>query len=129
MKKRKVIKGEKHHWWPKGLSKHWGNENGLVQRVDYAGKVIPSKPKEFGQISNGHNILFENESPWESTIEHYFDEPDGNMPKIISWLESFKKDDDIENITECSHLSQEKEDENMDILRECIISLTVRSPK
>lgn len=123
MKKRKVIKGEKHHWRPKGLSKHWGNERGLVQRVDYTGKVIRSKPKEFGQISNGHNILFENGSLWESTIEHYFDEPDRNIPKIISWLESFKKGG------EYLRLSQKKESENLDALRECIISLIVRSPK
>ncbi|MCK5542743.1 MAG: hypothetical protein KAI40_08610 [Desulfobacterales bacterium] len=54
-----------------------------MQRIDSTGNVIPSTPKEFGQISNGHNIIFENESPWQSTIEHYFDKPDNNMPKIV----------------------------------------------
>ncbi len=129
LKKRKVIKGEKHHWWPKGLSKYWENERGLVQRIDFKGEVIPSKPKEFGQISDGHNILFENESPWQSTIEYYFDEPDQNMPKIVGWLASLKSEVKTENTTEFLYLSQEREDENLDTLRECIISLVVRSPK
>ena len=45
LKKRKVIKGEKHHWWPKGLSKYWENERGLVQRIDIKGEVIPPSQK------------------------------------------------------------------------------------
>jgi hypothetical protein len=129
LKKRKVVKGEKHHWWPKGLSKYWENERGLVQRIDIEGEVIPSKSKEFGQISDGHNILFENESPWQSTIEHYFDEPDRNMPEIVSWLASLKMEVKAENTTDFLYLSQEREDGNLDSLRECIISLVVRSPK
>ena len=129
LKKRNVIKGEKHHWWPIGLSKHWKNKRGLVHRINPTGKVIPSNPKKFGQISNGHNILFENESPWQSTIEHYFDEPDNNMPKIVGWLASLKKEVKSENKIKFLYLSQEKEDDNLDILRECIISLAVRSPK
>lgn len=125
MKKREVVKGEKHHWWPIGLSKYWENQEGIVQRIDFKGGVIPSKPQKLGKISDGHNILFENESPWQSTIEHFFDEPDQNMSKIVGWLSSFKK----ENTTDFSYLSQEREDENLDTLRECIISLAVRSPK
>ncbi len=87
--------------------------------------MVPSKPQKLGKISDGHNILFENESPWQSTIEHFFDEPDQNMSKIVGWLSSFKK----ENTTDFLYLSQEREDENLDTLRECIISLAVRSPK
>lgn len=129
MKKRIVIKGEKHHWWPKGLSKYWENERGLVQRINFKGKVIASKPKEFAQISDGHNILFENESPWQSTIEHYFDEPDQNMAKIVGWLTSLKSEFKTENTTNFLYLSQAREDKNLHTLRECIISLVVRSPK
>jgi len=125
MKKRAVIKGEKHHWWPMGLSKYWKNERGEIQRIDFKGEVIPSNPQKIGKISDGHNILFENESPWQSTIEHYFDEPDQNMSKIVGWLSAFKK----ENATDFLYLSQEREDVNLDTLRECIISLAVRSPK
>lgn len=113
LKKRIVIKGEKHHWWPKGLSKYWGNERGLVQRINFKGNVIPSKPKEFGQISDGHNILFENESPWQSTIEHYFDEPDQNMAKMVGWLESLKIELKTENTIKFLYLSQQREDENL----------------
>jgi len=128
LKKRKVIKGQKHHWWPKGLSKYWENERGEVRRIDFKGEVVLSRPKEFGQISDGHNILFENESPWQSTIEHYFDKPDQNMSRIVDWLASFKKEVKTENTRIFLYLSQEKEDDNLDALRECIISLAVRSP-
>lgn len=128
LKKRRVIKGEKHHWWPEGLSKYWENEEGLVHRIDFKGEVIRSKPKEFGQISDGHNILFESESPWQSTIEHYFDKPDQNMSRIVDWLASLKKEVKTRNTRVFLYLSQEKEDDNLDALRECIISLAVRSP-
>jgi hypothetical protein len=119
LKKRAVIKGEKHHWWPEGLSNYWGDERGLARRIDVRGKVIPSNPKEFGKISDGHNILFENGSPWQSTIEHYFDAADQNIPRVVDWLWSFAR----------QRLSQEAECENLDLLRECIISLVVRSPR
>jgi len=127
LNKRKVIKGEKHHWWPKGLSKYWEDKRGGVHRIDHKGEVISSKSKEFGKISDGHNILFERESPWDSTIEHYFDVPDGNIQKAVNWLASFKKKVDTENETE--YLCLASEDENLDVLRECIVSLVVRSPK
>jgi hypothetical protein len=129
LKKRKVIKGEKHHWWPEGLSKYWENERGLVHRIDFRGEVIRSSPKEFGQISDGHNILFEGESPWQSTIENYFDKADRNMPTIVDWLASLKSEVKTENTRVFLYLSQEREDDNLDALRECIISLAVRSPK
>ncbi len=129
MKTRKVIKGEKHHWWPKAISKFWESERGLVQRIDSSEKVVSSKGKEFGQISGGHNMLFERVSPWQSTIEHYFDDPDRNMSSIIEWLASLKSEVDSEGTKEKQDLNQERESENLDILRECIISLVVRAPK
>lgn len=123
---RKLLKGEKHHWWPKGLSKYWGNEQGLVYRKDYSGKIIRSKPKAFGQISDGHNILFDEESPWESTFEDFFDNPDRSMPKIIDWLESLS-----ENLSPSSatQILEDQECPNLDLLREGIISLIIRSPR
>ncbi|MDX9988193.1 hypothetical protein [Thiothrix unzii] len=129
MSKRKLIKGEKHHWWPKGLSKNWGNERGLVHRIDWSGKEVTSKPKEFGQISDGHNILFDVDTPWNSTIEHFFDEPDKKFPKIVRWLESIKRDCKDINASEISLSTDQIEDNNFDVTRECLISLIVRSPK
>lgn len=129
MNNRKVIKGENHHWWPQGLSKYWEDGKGLVQRINFNGVVVPSKPKNFGQISNGHNILFEENSPWESTFEHYFDVADGNMSKAVNWLVSLKTKVKAGNSIISSYVSQQDENENLDILRECIISLIIRSPK
>lgn len=120
------MKGEKHHWWPKGLSKYWKNEKGLVYRKDSNSKIIRSKPKEFGQISDGHNILFDEESPWESTIEGFFDNPDQNMPKIIGWLESLGKKLPLSST---SQVLEDQECQTLDLLREIIISLIIRSPR
>ena len=129
MKLSKVKRGEKHHWWPKSLSRHWGNERGLVHRVDSSGEVILSNPKGFGLISDGHNILFDGGGPWESTIEPYFDRPDSNMTHMVSWLSSLKQEVNPGVAIERPHLPHDVSDENLNTLRECIISLAARSPK
>lgn len=120
------MKGEKHHWWPKGLSKYWENEHGLIYRKDPSSKTIRSKPKVFGQISDGHNILFDEESPWESTFEDFFDKPDQNMPKIVGWLESLSEKLSLSGEAQ---VLEDQECQNLDLLREIIISLIIRSPK
>lgn len=129
MKARPVIKGEKHHWWPEGLSKYWAGDKGTVQRIGVTGEVISSTPKKLAKISDGHNILFENGSTWQSTIEHYFDKPDSSIPRIVDWLWSFNNKVRANDRVDHHCLSQEAECENLDILRECVISLIVRSPR
>jgi len=130
MKQRKVIKGEKHHWWPEAVSRLWENENGLIHRLDVNGTSVSSSGENFARISDGHNILLDKPSPWESTIEHYFDEPDTNFPKVINWLSSLKqKDTNINQVTYNKIVSHDCADEMLDTLRECLISLIVRSPR
>lgn len=128
MNKKKVLTGEKHHWWPKGLSKFWANTNGLIYRIDSLGNVINSNPKNFAQLSNGHNVVLSENSPWNFTFEHYFDNPDRNIRKVLSWLETFQKRERVGGNPEYSYLSQDLESENLNILRECILSLILRSP-
>lgn len=128
MKPREVKRGEKHHWWPKSLSRHWANEHGLVHRVDSSGEVILSNPKGFGLISDGHNILFDGGGPWESTIEPYFDRPDSNMTHMVSWLSSLRQEVIPDVAIERPQLPHDVSDENLNTLRECIISLAARSP-
>lgn len=123
-KSRKVIRGEKHHWWPKSLSKHWVNEKGLVHRIDSTGKVVRSKPKEFAHISDGHNILFNKGSSWESTIENYFDTPDNAMPQMVRMIEDLRVEPDGTDF-----ISYETDFDELNLLRECILSLLVRSPR
>lgn len=121
-RKRKVLRGEKHHWWPKSLSKFWVNERGLVNRIEPCGKLVTSTPKEFGHISDGHNILYSRPSAWESTIEDYFDLPDSSMAEVVEYLESFKTNSS-------DYGTQENDSDQLNLLRECMISLLVRTPK
>ena len=121
---RKVIRGEKHHWWPKSLSNYWADEKGLVYRIDVSGKVIPSKPKEFGSISDGHNLLFQGRSSWESTIEGYFDKPDRSMKSVVSFLNSV-----IEREKEGTFEVDDIDKDMLNLSKECLISLLVRSPR
>ncbi|WP_164675309.1 DUF4238 domain-containing protein [Vibrio rhodolitus] len=121
VKARNVIRGEKHHWWPKSLSKSWLDRNGMVSRIDSKGVVIRSNPKEFGHISDGHNMFFNKESAWNTTIENYFDYPDNAMPQLVNAVENFVEAADP-NIGCVENPIQ------IDILRECLLSLIVRSP-
>lgn len=127
MAERKVIRGEKHHWWPKSLSKHWVNESGKINRIDSKGVHISAKPKEIGHISDAHNMIFPSDSSWETTIEHYFDAADGFMPTMVEWLSSFRTTNPQNG--KPKYLRQEDESKELDLIRECIVSLIVRSPK
>jgi hypothetical protein len=53
---RQAVRGEKHHWWPRSLSRYWANDEGLLHRIDTNGLDICSRPEQFGQISNGHKF-------------------------------------------------------------------------
>ena len=130
MKNRKVIRGEKHHWWPIAVSRYWENEKGQVNRLDVNESLISSSGKEFAKISDGHNVIFSESSVWNSTIEHYFDEPDTNFPKVIDWLQSLNQEEkNIIKIADDGIIWHDYTDEMLDMLRECLISLVVRSLK
>ena len=128
MKHRKVIRGENHHWWPIAVSRFWENDKGLLYRLDVNEEVVHSSGRIFAKISDGHNVIFSKPSEWDSTIEHYFDEPDRNFPKVINWLTSLKQKDN-NKFTSDGIISHDYTDEMLDMLRECLLSLVVRSPK
>lgn len=108
------------------MSRFWKDHNGKVHRIDTTGKVVSSNPKEFAHISNGHNFLFDGPSSWEGTIEHYFDNADRNMSEVIQDLTEFREWNNFEK--KHNYAVQEEDDDNLDLLRECILSLIVRSP-
>lgn len=58
---------ELHHWWPKGLSKYWADQDGLVSQLRYCGKLHRSTPKTFGAMTNAHAIKLE--GPWNWPTE------------------------------------------------------------
>src|SRR5262245_52435200 len=73
---------EVHHWWPRGLSKLWVDDKGLVSQLRHTGKIERSKPKNFGAISNAHFLKFE--GPWNATVEPIFAFADSNLPGLVS---------------------------------------------
>ncbi|HEY4940033.1 MAG TPA: hypothetical protein VII56_01290 [Rhizomicrobium sp.] len=80
----KIPNRELHHWWPKGLSKYWADQDGLVSQLRYCGKLHRSTPKTFGAMTNAHAIKLK--GPWNSTIEPMFNFPDTNLPRIVGGI-------------------------------------------
>lgn len=121
----------RHHWWPKSLSQYWTDEKGHIHRIDCDGKDVPSTPQTLARISGGHNIVFDNPSPWDESFESYFDRPDGNFPTVVRWLEEIV----------ASHIPAKKNqagpyfcphecgDDDLLRLFECMLSLAIRSPR
>ncbi len=126
-KKRPLIPGEGHHWWPKSLSQYWTDHAGLISRIDTDGKVSRSKPFATGKISDGHNIRLGN--GWDTTFEQDFDRPDNNFPIVVNFLESLVRSHcektSLEKSCQCAHACTESD---LQQLCECLVSLAVRSP-
>lgn len=133
MGNRKLIRGEKHHWWPQSLSRYWASEEGFVHRIDTQGVDLKLRPRKLGCISDGHNFFAKKgeSTPWDQTFEDSFDRPDRNFPMMVEWLngrvqrhetERAKKNLDDYYPHSCST-------EYLQQLCECLVSLAVRSPK
>lgn len=84
----KPLKTELHHWWPKGLSKLWADEDGTVGRLAWDGKLVRSKPANFGAITNAHHVLLK--GPWAGTVEPIFDQADSNFPSLVVELQTLR---------------------------------------
>ena len=124
-------RGNRHHWWPKSLSRHWTNKKGHIYRIDPHGKIISSSPLVLARISGGHDIVFDQTSPWEQSFEHYFDRPDGNFPKVVNWLNGIVENHSPSPAEQESpyHCAQQCSYDDLLRLFECMLSLTIRSPR
>lgn len=80
----KPLKSELHHWWPKGLSRFWADDDGRVTRLSWDGEELRLEPAKFGAIRNGHRIRLQ--GPWDTTVEPLFDDADGNLPRFVDLL-------------------------------------------
>lgn len=87
--KKLIPKNERHHWWPRTLSRHWAGPNGLAHSLSCEGKLVASKPEQFGAIRNDNNIYLGDEpSLWDESFEHTFGPPDGLITPLIEWLKT-----------------------------------------
>lgn len=122
----------KHHWWPKGVSRYWKNDEGIVHWLKPDGEVISSDPANFAAIGGGHSVRLGNDpgedTPWDFTFEPEFDRPDSAFPHVIEWLQSLDRPPLIEAGLRDRYIPIEAASEQIDQLLECVISLAVRSP-
>jgi hypothetical protein len=80
------LKSADHHWWPKGLSKLWAADDGCVTQLSSNGREVRLQPDKFGAIRNAHHLKRGEDSPWNTTFEHVFNEADSNFPCLAAWL-------------------------------------------
>lgn len=125
------IKSELHHWWPRGLSQFWANAKGGTNRLAWNGKVVCSRPANFGAINNGHHIrLGKTPTNWDTSFEGIYGAADSRFPQVIAWLEGLKPTplpgpaapfaDRLD--------PHDPEEAVLDGLAECLSSLIVRGP-
>lgn len=121
--KKLPLESEDHHWWPQCVSKHWKDNQGHIHKMSSIGTVSPyKKHRKLGYIPNAHSIKFSGEpTVWDESYEHYFDFVDNNkgFPSIIKWLRELKS----------NYSSQDEDNEKIDLLLDCLLSLVVRSPR
>ena len=127
------IKAANHHWWPICVSKHWREENGLINRIQPNGRLSKGPPKKSGLIKDGHNIKLkqgeDSSSPFDTSFEDEFDIADSNFPNVIKWLENLVYTSKFDDHLEDRFIPQTCTKEDLDMLAECVVSLAIRSPQ
>jgi hypothetical protein len=122
------LKSEKHHWWPRCVSRLWKAEDGKVGRITPDGQIRRASPEQFGVIGNGHHIKLHKEpgqwTKFDHSFEKEFDDADGQFPKIIEWLGSLKHP-----ASDPQFVEQQATDDQLLQLTESVVSLVARSPR
>lgn len=124
----KKLKSERHHWWPRCVSRRWAASDGTTGwlKPDGSEKRIP--PDKLGMIGNGHLIKLGHTTQLDESFEDEFDAADSNFPAVITWLEGLERrliaGDDLRP----RFLPQEASDDQLRALTECVVSLAVRGP-
>lgn len=128
----KIMKSAQHHWWPRCVSKYWGNSDGFVNWVNPDGIIKRIRPANLGMIGNGHHIKLSSDlsqiSPFDSSFESTFDCADRNFQSIINWLSSLIHTPINNRDFRRRFIPEAATDEQLRLLTECVVSLAVRSP-
>lgn len=122
------LKTQAHHWWPRSLSQHWEDDDGLVSALRPGGEVTRSQHGSFGAITNAHAVKLG--GPWDSTFEPQFNTADSEMTDVVSWLltlETSHADADGPMLPRI--LAQELADTRAQQLARTVASLVARSPR
>jgi len=123
----KPLKTALHHWWPRGLSELWGDEEGKVTRVSWDGKTLRAPPKQFGAITNAHHVKLS--GPWAGSIEPLFDDADSVLPSLAVKLEKLSYvDGKVSTEIDKRITPHEITSDDRKLLGEGLASLLVRCP-
>ena len=126
------LKSARHHWWPECVSRYWATEDGTTGWIKPDGQCLRVRPKQLGQIGNGHHIKpsrnFSHSTRWDTSFECEFDTADNSFPEIISWLKNLNYDFKPSQKLCDRFLEQSAGDDVLRKLTECVVSLAVRSP-
>jgi hypothetical protein len=127
------VKSERHHWWPEAVSKRWAGEDGGTGWITPDGKVKRLRPDALGVIGNAHHIKFSQvlgeNTPWDSSFETAFNRADSSFPTVIDWLEGLPREALFDRPLRQRFLPQICQDQKLEILTECVVSLAIRSPR
>ncbi|WP_226488986.1 DUF4238 domain-containing protein [Pseudomonas sp. B20] len=127
------LKSERHHWWPRCVSKHWADSKGFVHRITPDGTSIRVPPAQLGMIGNGHHIKLgrnpADSTPWDTSFEREFDLADSTFPSVITWLNNLQIKKMLGRELRARFVPQPSTDDQLKTLTECVVSLAVRSPR
>lgn len=121
------ITSERHHWWPKSLSRYWAGPDGCVTRLSWDQVETRKSPASFGISTHAHNIRLQ--GGWGGSFESTFEKADGQFPALLDWLaalepKALKQRADLTRRLTAQALPPERRRQ----LAECLASLIARSP-
>jgi hypothetical protein len=127
------LKSERHHWWPRCVSRLWAADDGKVGWIKPDGSIVRAPPQQFGLINNGHQIRLSStpgeSSVWDESFEKEFDRADGQFPAVIDFLETLTYQDRRECTRRDRYVAQAFPEQMRLALVEGLVSLAVRSPQ
>ena len=127
------VKSARHHWWPRCVSRHWADPDGLVGRLSPDGEVRRAPPARFGAIGNAHLIRLADEEDgalaWDVDFEAVFARADDAFPGLIAWLGKLDRmAPDREASRHGRFRTVDTPEHRLGDLVECLVSLAIRSP-
>ncbi len=85
------IKSAVHHWWPRGVSKHWVGKDGYVGAIRADGGHFRTQHGKLGGIKNAHTMKMAaigQTSPWDHSFESLYDTADAAFPRVIEEIQA-----------------------------------------
>ena len=124
------LKTARHHWWPKGVSRHWEDSNGLTYRLTPDGSRSESRAKNFGSITNAHQIRFSPVSEWNEDFEDIYSDIDNKSPDLINWIKNLdRKPKKRLQLSRSRFQSLPITDDRFRDVVELLVSFVTRSPR